>query len=216
MNKSKKKKPFEYLFYDFVKITAGLPGMIWFRPKVFYENEKAKQKIKGGALLIANHRGYLDPISLQFCIWYRRHNFVCLNTFFQHPVSAWLFKRFHCIPVDRENFSMATLREIVNRLKEEKLVTMFPEGHMVIEGNKTDSFKSGMVLMSAMSKKPIIPVYLAPRKHFYSRIYMVLGEPVHIADAYGAMPNLLQMEEITQKLHEHEERLHKIFEEKGI
>lgn len=209
---SKQKKPFENLFYDFVKVTAGIPGLIWFRPKTWYENDRAKARIRGGALLIANHRGALDPIAVHMCVWYRRIRFVCLKLFFERPVAAWFFKRFHCIPVDRENISMDTLRQIVGHLKAEQVVAMFPEGHVVLTQGQTDPFKSGMVLISVMSQKPIIPIYMAPRKHFYSRLHMVLGEPVDIFAQYGPMPSLVQIEQITNDLHQHEERLRAIYE----
>ncbi len=211
---SKKKKPFEYLVYDFIKITAGIPGLIWFRPKMWRLNDKAKQKIRGGAIVIANHIGFLDPIALMLGIWYRRHHFLCLKDFFAGRVSGWFFKQFHCIGVDRDNFSMATLRQVVDQLKDDRLVTMFPEGHLVSGGSGTDSFKSGMVLMSVMSKKPIVPVYIAPRKHFYSRLHLVQGEPVDIVGTYGPMPSLAQMEQITALLQEKEAELQAFFEER--
>ena len=106
------------------------------------------------------------------------------------------------------------MRLITDRLKDDKLVAMFPEGHVVVDGTQTDIFKSGMVLMSAMSRKPIIPIYVAPRAHFYSRIHTVVGEPVDIVTEGGAMPSLVQIEEITAALREHEERLRQIYEEK--
>jgi len=212
--KAKKQNKRGYFFYDFVKVTAGLPGLLWFRPKVWYENDRARERINGGALLIANHSGMLDPISMQLAVWYRRHHFICLKVFFEKPVSAWLFKRFHCIPVDRENFGMETLREIVAVLREDKLVSMFPEGRMVGDTAHTETFKSGMVLMAAMSRKPIIPMYIAPRKHFYSRLHVVIGEPEDIVPASGPLPSLVEIEKITAYLHDHEERLRAIYQEK--
>ncbi len=211
MKKQKKKrnKPFSYFLYDFAKVTAGPPGLIAFRPKTWYENKAAKKKIRGGALLIANHLGATDPIVLMISIWYRRHHFICLKEILRTPVKNWLFRRFHCIPIDRENFGMDSLRDIVAHLKDEKLVCMFPEGHVTAQASETDTFKSGMVLMSVMSKKPIIPVYIAPQKHWYNRVHLIMGEPIDIVAKYGSMPSLKQIEIITKELHECEDRLQK-------
>ena len=41
-----------YWFYDFVKLTAALPGLLWFRPKWIYENEAAKKRVRGGAIYV--------------------------------------------------------------------------------------------------------------------------------------------------------------------
>ncbi len=212
--KTKKHKPFAYVIHDFVKVTAALPGLVAFRPKIYYENRRAKQRIRGGALLIANHIGFSDPVVLQFGVWYRRHHFICLDTFFEKPVSAWFFRHFHCIPINRENMDMNTLREIVAHLKNDELVSMFPEGHMVIDNRPMDAFKSGMVLMAVMSRKPIIPVYIAPRRHWLQRARLVIGEPVDIFAAYGPMPSLPEIEKITEDLRAREARLVTVIRER--
>ncbi len=209
-----KKKPFQYLVYDFVKVTAVPAGLLAFRSKILYEDEDAENRIRGGALLISNHIGFFDPVVLMFSIWYRRHHFVCLKSFFERPVAGWFFRRFHCIPVDRDNFGMDTLRTVVELLKDGKLVSMFPEGHLVAGSDKVDPFKSGMVLMAAMSKKPIVPVYIVPRKSIWHRQVTVIGHPLDVAAEYGSMPSLPDMEKIAQALYEQEERLSQIANER--
>lgn len=191
-----------YLFYDFVKVTAGVPGVLFFRPKIVYESAQAKKRIRGGALLIANHFGFFDPIYLQFAIWYRRMHFVCLQQFFDSK-AAWLFRAVHCIPIDRENIGMDSIRRIVTCLKEEKIVAMFPEGHIVTEGENLAAFKSGMVLMALQANKPIIPVYIKPRDHWYDRLVLAVGEPVHVTQSGGVSA----IEETAEMLRKKEELL---------
>ena len=93
----------KYLVYDFVKVTAALPGLLWLRPRWRYENKEARRRIRGGAVVIANHVGFFDPIYVMFAIWYRRHHFICGKEFFESK-SRWWFEHFLCIPVDRGNF----------------------------------------------------------------------------------------------------------------
>ncbi|MBR5428265.1 MAG: hypothetical protein IK118_07945, partial [Clostridia bacterium] len=82
-----------YLVYDFVKASAALPGMIWLRPRWRFESKAAKKFIRGGALLIANHSGFFDPVNVMFAVWYRRHHFVCSKEFFDSK-ARWWFERF--------------------------------------------------------------------------------------------------------------------------
>lgn len=190
-----------YWFYDFVKLTAALPGLIWFRPKWIYENEAARKRIRGGALIIANHGGFFDPICVMTAIWYRRHHFVCDKMFFQGK-KRWLFERFLCIPVDRENVGMDLLRTVADELKAGSLVSLFPEGHVQEEsgGAGLASFKSGVVLMALQGKAPIVPVYCRPKPHWWSRLRMVIGEPVDLNERYGKRPSLSQIEKISETL----------------
>ena len=194
------------LVFDFVRITAA-PGLLWFRPKHIYENEEAKKKIRGPAIVIANHAGIIDPMYLMLVIWYRRHRFVCKSDLMQSKAGGFWLKRFRCIPIDRENASFSTVRQIVDVLKEGNLVSMFPEGQVHTNNESPASFKSGMVLMSVQSGAPIIPVYIKPRKHAYDRIVAVIGEPFSVVEKYGPRPKFSQLDEAAEYLHEKELKL---------
>jgi len=204
--KSKLFQP-RWFLYDFAKVTAALPGLLFFRPKLLYPTRAARRRIRGGALLIANHTGFSDPVTVQYAVWYRRHRIVCMKEFFEGKGARW-FRRFRCIPIDREHFSMDSFREITGCLKAGGLVTMFPEGHITTgeDGGSIDSFKSGMVLMAHQSGCPIVPVYLKPRKRF-QRMVAAIGEPVDVSALCGARPSLQRIEEVAETLHRREEAL---------
>lgn len=201
-----------YLFYDVAKVIAALPGLIWFRPRIRYVGPTAKRKIKGGALLIANHIGLYDPVYMMYAVWYRRHRFICLKELLDMKL-GWALRLFLCIPIDRENFGMDTFRRIVNHLEAGHLVSMFPEGHLNDGSGDLAKFKSGMVLMAMKSGKPIIPMYIKKRKHVLQRLTMVIGEAVDITEIYGEKPTFAQIEEITKLLYQREEELKRYSEE---
>ncbi len=198
-----------YLAYDFFRITGAIPGFLWLRPKLIYENDAARRRIRGGALLIANHVGFLDPVNLMVSIWYRRHHFICLKEFFNGRFRHWLFTCFHCIPIDRDRFSFQSLREITEHLEAGKLVTMFPEGH-ITGGTTLSSFKSGMVLLAHRSRKPVIPVYVVPRKNAFQRLRVIVGEPLDIYTELGAHPSLTDVNRMAEMLHDKEKALQEL------
>lgn len=215
MEKKKETKPKKknYLFFDFVRITSAIPGLIWLRPKVIYESENAKAWKKGGVLMIANHISYSDPIYLMASLWQRRHHFVCIKDFFNGKFLSWLFSSFHCIPIDRQNFSMESLHLITEELKADHLVTMFPEGRRVKEeNNNLAPFKSGMVLISLKSGKPIVPVYVKRPKHLWNRLRVCVGEPVDVKVICGGIPSLKQLDECAAVLMEKEQMLQQLCE----
>lgn len=193
------------LFYDFTKLTAFIPGLIWLRPKYIYESDAAKKKLCGGALVIANHSTFLDPVYLMAAVWYRRHSFVCLKQFFEGG-AGWLFKLFGCIPVDTESFGFNSFRQIVEKLKAGEVVSLFPEGHVSQDGD-VKAFKSGVVLMAFQGKAPILPVYIKPPKHFYNRLTVVIGERVDLTELYGEKPGFSQIQQAAESLKEKEEAL---------
>lgn len=209
MNKPKKAKLFSFKCFimDFVRFTGALPGLIWLRPKIRYTSKQAKKRVRGGALIISNHTSFIDPACTMFVLWYRRQYFVCHEAFLKTKAGPF-FRAAGClIPIDAENFNIGSFRTITESLREGKAVVLFPEGHVNSDGMK--DFKSGMVLISMQSKRPIVPVYLRPRPHWYSRLAAVVDEPVDINELCGGMPAFSKIEEVTKLLRERESYLEK-------
>lgn len=192
-------------FYDMVVFLTALPGLIWFRPKIYYP--EGKQKLKGGTLLISNHIGVYDPIYLMYTVKYRRHHFLCMKEFYDNKFVAWFFDKCMCIPVDRENFGMETFRKITGILKDGGLVSMFPEGHVNFDEGKAKQFKQGMVLMAIQGNAKIVPVCISKRKHFWNRLRSAVGQPIDLKALYGGFPSISQIDEIAEMLYKKEEEL---------
>ena len=197
---------FKYLFHDFVKVTAALPGLLWFRPKYVYKSEAAKKKVRGGVMVIANHISKVDPVYVMIGIWYRRHHFVAMKELFDGWFLNLLFRGFLCIPIDRDNFSFSSFKEIVRHLREGEAVTMFPEGK-INGGEDLQAFKSGMVHMALKGNAPVLPVYTKKRKNIFQRLVFVIGEPIDLASYYGPKPDSEQMEKLTEMLYDAEKEL---------
>ena len=188
---------------------TGAPLLLWFRVKRLYSSLEAKKKIKGGAILISNHISLSDPMYLLLAIWYRRHHFVAMQKMFNTKFKKWLFTNvFHCIEVNRDNVSIKTFKNITNHLKSGKLVTMFPEGHINIENDGVNAFKSGMVMMAIKSGCPIVPVYIKRRKHWYSRLGVGIGEAIDISKFSSSNnPTLEEIDNAAKYLQEEEHKL---------
>lgn len=205
---AKKTKTFalKYLFVDFVRITGAIPTLLLYRPKVIYENEAAKKKIRGGAILISNHNCFFDPIYVMLSVWYRRHHFIC-NKEFYDTKAKWFLDHVLCIPIDIHNPGFQTMKDINDHLLNDELVSMFPEGHVNDGSGEMRQFKSGMVLMSMRAKVPIIPVYVREHKPKSSRLRVVIGESIDINRMFDGRPTMSDIEQITNRLYEKENEL---------
>ena len=185
MSVQKKAKLFSLrcLLMDLIRVTGALPGLVWLRPKIRYTSKQAKKRLRGGVLVIANHTSFIDPACMMYVLWYRRLYFVCHQAFVETKAGPFF-----------------------ESLRDGKAVTLFPEGH-VNKGDEMLEFKSGMVLISMQSKRPIVPVYLKPRRHWYSRLKAVVGEPVDITSLSEGRPAFSKIQEVTALLKKREEEL---------
>lgn len=199
-----KKDKFKYVLHDVVWGVGSFFGYIWFRPKNHYISETAKQKIKGGALLVANHTGIYDPVYVMMAVTYRRHHFVVTKELFNTKFKKFLFEKiFLCIMIDRDNVGMSTIRKISNVLKEGELVSMFPEGK-INEDTSLAAFKSGAVFMALKSGCPIIPMYTHKRKNIFCRHVTVFGEPISVSLKDTSLSPMEYVEKMTETLRDKE------------
>ena len=123
------------------------------------------------------------------------------------------FKQMHCIIVDKENFSLASFREVVECLDDGKLVVIFPEGKLNDDSpNTVLAFKSGAVLMAHKASAPILPMYIIKREKWYHRQRIVVGQAIDIREILGKMPTMQQLNDMSDMLREKEIELREYYE----
>ena len=147
--------------------------------------EKYKGRIRGGAILAANHSSYSDTCILMLSVWYRRMFFMVAEVVMRNKLLSCLLKGVGAIRVDRQNADIEAIRKSVNVLQEGYLLGIFPQGG-ITKSEQIQSLKSGVILIALQAGVPIVPMYLQPAKHWYNRRVVVIG-------------NILDPKEIIQK-----------------
>ena len=208
-----KKKPrlFRNFCYDFVYATGAIPALIWLRPKIHYPDGRPNKK--GAVLVLANHRTLIDPILVQTAFPFRRMNSIATKDLFSSPAKEKFFTLMNCIKIDKDNFSTSSFHEIVERLGENKLVVIFPEGEVHVgSGHEILAFKPGVVLMAHRSGAPVIPLYVAEKRKWYHRQHMVMGQAVDIREMLGRIPTVDAIASASNTLREKEMELRAYYE----
>jgi 1-acyl-sn-glycerol-3-phosphate acyltransferase len=114
------------------------------------------------AVIVSNHRSYLDVIMIPCSTTFA---FVAKSSVQKWPIIGWGATMVSTIFVNREDpDSRRTTREqILQRLKENKSVIIFPEG-TTHRGPDVLPFKPGMFYAAAQGDIPVIPVALEYQK----------------------------------------------------
>ena len=115
----------------------------------------------GGPLIVAsNHRSYLDPIILASFLP-RRVYHMAKRELFRNPLFARLITYYGAFPVDREGTARAsTFRMARTLLGLDGAVVIFPEGGIVNSTAEVE-VKEGVATLAAMSRAPVLPLYMA-------------------------------------------------------
>jgi len=113
---------------------------------------------RGRVLIVANHVSGYDP-PLVGCFVPRMVFFLGKKELFAIPGLAQLIRFCNCIPVDREVFSIATLKQIERVLAREEALLLFPEGTRTRNGQPLP-WKAGLGMIAARNHADLVPVYI--------------------------------------------------------
>jgi len=198
--------------YGFVKVTGGIPALLYLRPKVHYIGQKPNTK--GAVMISSNHVDMIDPVLLLCVFWKRRLASLATKDLYKNAFMKWFLPRMHCIQVDKENFSMNAFHEVRDRLTRGEAVMIFPEGQVNGESSSFLAFKSGAVLMAHAGSARVLPVYIEKRKKWYHRSHVVIGEAIDVRSELGERPSMDELSGLNELIKEREERLKEYYHEK--
>ena len=138
------------IFWSFMMIVVS------FRYKILYEGMEHVAD-KGGVLLLANHVSWLDWAFLQLPL--KRHlHYLMDKEIYQKKPLHWLLAKGEVIPLSPRGFKDA-MHEASKRLKDGKIVALFPEGG-IVSTQQTAPFRKGFEMIAKDAAQMIVPVFI--------------------------------------------------------
>ena len=157
----------------------------------------------GAAILVGNHTSPVDPI----LIWHQ-HNaawtepglrpigfLVAEEYVVQKNIVGWVCRSMESIPIKRAGRDMAGVRKALARLKNNKWLGIFPEGHINRKPEEgLADFNTGVAFIALKSGVPVYPFFIhnAPRAEsmvgcFFKRatVHITYGEPIDLTAHFG-------------------------------
>lgn len=180
--------------------------------KLDARGNKYKGKIRGGAVMVSNHIGMMDPIALITTFLYRRIFFFASEVVLgkDRRITGALMRGMGCIKIDRNIADVEAIRTGCEIVKNGRIMAIFAQGEIQKSGN-FESFKAGGVLLAIKAKAPIIPVYIAQRKHWWERKVVVVGDPFIPAErCEKKFPSMTDIDKLTADLLEEMKNLKRI------
>lgn len=156
----------------------------WVTVKLFYPTKVIGKKNlpkKQGYVLTCNHYSNMDPILLDVCLG-KKLRYLAKKELFKNKFIGWCLKKFGGYPVDREKADIGAFKFAVKTLKDDKVLTIFPEGTRN-KGNDDASLqdiKAGAITFASKAGVPIIPAMIYRRGRVWRKNYIVIGEPFNL------------------------------------
>ncbi|MDP1581038.1 MAG: lysophospholipid acyltransferase family protein [Candidatus Didemnitutus sp.] len=164
-------------FYGFFDYLAQQIHATWFRGEVVgTENIPAT----GSFLIAANHASHLDPPFVGSQVP-RQMRFFARKTLWSNRVMSWWLDHAECIPVDRDTGDIGAIRRVLQALKENRAVVLFPEGTRSPDG-RLQKPKAGVGMMACKTGAPVVPCRIYGSFEAFGRSGKIprFGTPVHL------------------------------------
>jgi len=146
----------------------------------------------GGFLVTANHISHFDPFIISSVIG-RKIDWMTMAEFFRLPVVGFLLRAVDTFPADRDRANRKTIWTAIERLKEGRIVGLFPEGGIrdgersLLEGAP---LRPGASTLAHIAGVPILPCVIVGSDRLYSTrrwlpasgrrtpVWIAFGDPI--------------------------------------
>jgi 1-acyl-sn-glycerol-3-phosphate acyltransferase len=171
------------LSYRIVRFIARIGILSWIRIEVEgLENVPPS----GPCILVPNHQSLLDPFLVQG-VCRREVATMTKSTQFSGRIMRWLLGLVSAFPVRRYRIDPQTVRVLLRRVSEGKVVCVYPEGERSWDG-RLQPFRPGTIRVLLRAGVPVVPVGIdgmydvwprwRPRPRAGRRVRLRFGEPI--------------------------------------
>ena len=168
-------------FYGFFHYLSGLIHAMWFRGEVVGMENFPRE---GPYLIASNHASHLDPPLVGSFIS-KQMRFFARKSLWNSKLVGWWLSQIETIPVECDSGDVGAIKRVLQALKEDRAVVLFPEGTRSPDG-RLQKPKAGVGLMACKSGVPVVPcrVYDSFEAFGKGRLIPKFGTPVTIV--FGA------------------------------
>ena len=170
-------------FYSIITWSLSVLLKILFRLRVC---GRENVKRDGTYIAVARHRSYWDiPMMLAALGARNRIHFIARRELMKKNPIVQVAMRMYTTIIDRESFTKADFRRMLEAFKRERLIGLFPEG---TTRRRVDA-KAGAIHFATLTNKEFLPVNIRPRGAYppkhpfrYPRVTVSIGTPFSVND----------------------------------
>ncbi|MEX1259152.1 MAG: lysophospholipid acyltransferase family protein [Gemmatimonadota bacterium] len=193
--------------YRFIRFLARIGILRWIRIEAEGLDHVPRT---GPCILVPNHQSLLDPFLVQG-VCPREVATMTKSTQFASPVIRWILGQVSAFPVRRYRVDPQTVRVLLRRLSEGKVVCVYPEGERSWDG-RLQSFRRGTVRVLLRAGVPVIPVGIEGMYEVWPRwrarpragrtVFLRFGPPIQFGAQRGRAEREAMLPEAERLLRE--------------
>ncbi|MGB3368096.1 MAG: lysophospholipid acyltransferase family protein [Acidaminobacteraceae bacterium] len=149
-----------------------------------------------GYIMCANHINLQDPLVLGIVLPFNIR-YMAKKELFENPILARFLTFAGGFPVDRDGNDLGAIKKSLKILKSKEALLIFAEGTRNRTGEPLMA-KPGVAMMAIKAKVPVIPVTIDSSYKLFSKVNIVLHDPVTFEEFYGEKLSATEYQSLTQ------------------
>lgn len=136
---------------------------LWLGLKI--EGRENLSKVGDEYITVANHINMIDCAMIALSIFPRVPYFLTLQSNLEIPLIKYLVMLFRGIPIPKNKTGKEKMINTINQLlKNEEVVGIYPEGHLIPYCSELREFKDGAFNFAVKNQVPIVPILFTYRE----------------------------------------------------
>ncbi len=183
------------MFYKIVR------GLIRFLLSLIYRIEiEGMEHIpkEGRGIIALNHFSLMDPVLIGVTMP-RKINYMAKANLFSNKLFALVLNKLGAFPVKRGGADIGAIKVALRTLNRGEIFGIFPEGTRSRKGEVLEA-KPGLAMIAIRTQSPIIPAAIVGSYRPFSKVRIIIGEPVELSDYYGEKISTEKYQELSQNV----------------
>jgi len=178
-----------------------LPFLLLFKTKTYYEDGgKQNKRIGGGAIIISNHRSFMDGIVIALRFFFKRLRFLAPDYYGNKRKLLKLTVRTAggiFIGTDGRSFDFIEKSKRVTA--KGGAIMIFPEGGFKFS-YEPSSFTAGYIMLAVKTGAKIVPVVNDFNYGLFKRVRLMIGNGIDLSGYSGAELTKAKLKEINDEI----------------
>ncbi|MCL2720023.1 MAG: 1-acyl-sn-glycerol-3-phosphate acyltransferase [Treponema sp.] len=171
------------IIYYFGLIQLLLFQLFIFKTKTYYEdNNKKIKRTNGSALIISNHRSFMDGIVIALIFFFERLHFLVIDWYNKkRKLLKLLIRIAGGIFIERDGRSLDFIQKSKRITAKGRPILMFPEGGFKFT-YEPSKFSEGYIMIAVKTGVKIIPVVNDFNYGLFKRVHVMIGNSIDLSD----------------------------------
>jgi len=190
-----------WILYYFDLLLGLIVQLFVFKTKTYYEDgNRQNGRLKGGAIIISNHRSFMDAIVIALRFFFHKLHFIIADYYKDKlKVAKFMMETIGGILVDIEGQNLDFIEESKRITAKGGAILMFPEGDYKFT-YEPQKFSAGYIMLAVKTEAKILPIVNDFNYGLFKRVHLMIGNSIDLSRYKGEELTKAKLKEINDEI----------------